>query len=109
MAYLKTIELEKDNCEVVLDLCLVYYELGDIEGLRETISLAVQTFGIEHPAVAYRYAAFCFIIGNNKEGMVVLESALFKDYQGHEGFLEFEPTFKLNTAIMNIIASNTQI
>jgi hypothetical protein len=33
----------------------------------------------------------------------VLEAALEKDYEGHEGFLEFEPTFKLNTTITNLI------
>jgi len=34
----------------------------------------------------------------------VLESALEKDFDGHEGFLEFEPTFKLNPDIMNLIS-----
>jgi tetratricopeptide (TPR) repeat protein len=102
-AYQRTSELEKDNFEVLLDLALVYYELGDIEGLTDTIAAAVTTFGIENPAVAYRYAAFCFITGKNKEGLTILEGALEKDYEGHEGFLEFEPTFKLNTTITNLI------
>jgi tetratricopeptide (TPR) repeat protein len=102
-AYQRTSELEKDNFEVLLDLALVYYELGDIEGLTDTIATAVTTFGMEKAAVAYRYAAFCFITGKSKEGLIVLESALEKDYEGHEGFLEFEPTFKLNTTITNLI------
>lgn len=90
-AYQKTSVLEKDNFEVLLDLALVYYELGDFEGLASSISTAVITFGLDNPAVAYRYAAFCFISGKNKEGMTILESALEKDVEGHEGFLEFKP------------------
>ena len=104
-AYQRTAELEKDNYEVLLDLALVYYELGDLQGLTETISTAVLTFGLDNAPVAYRYAAFCFITGKNKEGLTMLERALEKDYEGHEGFLEFEPTFKLNTTITNLIAS----
>jgi tetratricopeptide (TPR) repeat protein len=102
-AYQRTSELEKDNFEVLLDLALVYYELGDIEGLTDTITTAVLTFGLENAAVAYRYAAYCFIIGKHKEGLTTLERALQKDYEGHEGFLEFEQTFKLNTSITNLI------
>jgi tetratricopeptide (TPR) repeat protein len=103
-AYERTSELEKDNYEVLLDLALVYYELGDQEALFHTISKAITNFGIDNPAVAYRYAAFCFITGKSKEGLSVLESALEKDFDGHEGFLEFEPTFKLNPDIMNLIS-----
>jgi hypothetical protein len=35
--------------------------------------------------------------------MTTLEDALNKDFEGHEGFLAFEPTFKLNTTITNLI------
>jgi hypothetical protein len=76
-----------------------------MEGLSDTIATAVSTFGIENAAVAYRYAAFCFIVGKTKEGLNILEGALEKDYEGHEGFLEFEPTFKLNTNITDLIRS----
>ncbi len=101
----KAIELAPEVSEYWIRYITFLMNEGLFEEAFENISAAfMNTYGTE---LKYCHAAYCFKIGDRKEGMNVLLQAIMENYEMHISFFELCPDLANDLEIVSLVEDNS--
>lgn len=101
-AYYKVLEYNPLDIEAWLDFSTVLYEQGRLLEASETISDGIKN-NPDAAELYYRQVAYLFALGQHKEALVYLETALVTDPEKHYILFEYLPQLQDNNAIIEVI------
>lgn len=91
-----------ENVDVWIDYGEMYYRLDD-PAMAMQVTFEGLKYHPDNPELFYRISGYLFFLGNRKEGLKTLESALNLFYDGHTEFLNLFPDLSKDPEIVEAI------
>ena len=101
-AYYKVLEYNPLDIEAWLDFSTVLYEQGKLVEASETMADAIKN-NPDAAELYYRMVAYLFALGESKDAIVYLETALTTDPEKHYILFEYLPQLQDNGLIIEVI------
>ena len=104
-AYIKTLALNKENADILLDYSnfkLINFGTEEAIETLETCDPALAN----HPLLLYRLAVYYYAKGLKQQSYLFFEKALSLDYKSHTSAFDYFPELAADINIMNLVQSH---
>jgi crooked neck len=101
-SYEKTLQIDASQPDIWLDYGDLLIDNGYMQKARKVIEKAIELHP-DNDELHYRQAAYLLIAGEKRKALKVLEKALKKNVSNFSFFLDYDPSFRINDDVINLI------